>query len=161
MFFGSDFCCQLGRSRREQILNVEQLRNVERKLKPQGHIRPQTGFTAPAFSVRSTLVGGRFAQNGAEEGETPTFQRFWPVPGPGRPPNFFKPPGPQKPVNCKLRPQEAEPSKMQSLRKLHNANAVPLIHENPDKSLVEPSYGRNGSGGGGGSTCVRPPGQSN
>ena len=48
-------------------------------LGPQGYIRPQTGFTAPAFSVQSTLVGGRFARNGPQNRGNTLFWRFWPV----------------------------------------------------------------------------------
>ena len=65
-------------------------------LGPQGHIGPQTGFTAPAVSVRSNLVGRRFTQNGPQDWENPLLWRLRPVSGPAQPQNFYKFPRPPK-----------------------------------------------------------------
>ena len=43
---------------------------------PQGHMGPQTGFTGSAFSMQTTLVGGRLAQNGPQDRENPLFGDF-------------------------------------------------------------------------------------
>ena len=70
------------------------------------------------------------------------------------------PPDPHKPVNHGLRPQEAEPSKIADIRKLRNANAVPMSQKFPKKSPLAPSHGRNGFGGRRGwSARAPPPGQ--
>ena len=45
---------------------------------PKGHMGAQMGFTESAFSVRSSLVGGCFAQNGPQN---PLFRSFWPISG--------------------------------------------------------------------------------
>ena len=41
------------------------------------------------------------------------------------------------------------PPNIVGVRKWRNANAVPMSQKNAENSLVAPSYGRNGSGGGG------------
>ena len=53
---------------------------------------PQTGFTGSAFSMRSNLVGGRFAQNGPQD----FFSAFGPFRAPGGHEISPSPPDPQK-----------------------------------------------------------------
>ena len=63
----------------------------------QGHVGPQTGFTGSAFSMRSNLVGGRFAQSGPKTGQMHFLvflARFGPPTGSR---NFSKSPRPPKP----------------------------------------------------------------
>ena len=151
------------------------------------------GFTGSAFSVRSSLVGRSFAQNGPQDQENPVFQGFWPISGlktdkyfqcapleggtkgqtrknreiapfstkphslkPQRktgsntfwwlgPGNFQVPRPLQKPVNRDfLEKLRVNPPDAVRVRKLRNANAVPMSQNNPQKSPVAPSYGQNG-----------------
>ena len=106
-----------------------------------GHMGPQTGFTGSAFSMQTTLVRGHLAQNGPQ-GEI-HFLAFLAGFGPqtGRQ-NFSKSPDTQNPVNRELRPQEAEPSEVATVRKLRNANALPMSQEFPKNSPLAPSYGQ-------------------
>ena len=50
----------------------------------------------------------------------------------------------QKPVNRQLRPQEAEPSEMQNVRRLRSMNAVPMGQKNAETppGPLAPSCGR-------------------
>ena len=107
---------------------------------------PQKGLTGSAFSMPSNSVGGRFAQNGPQDLESPLFGVFGPFWAPdGRKISLRVAQTPRNPVNRKLPPQEAEPSKVQKVRKLRNANALPMGQKNTQKSPVAPSYSRNGA----------------
>ena len=121
---------------------------------------PQTGFTGSAFSMRSNLVGGRFAQNSPKIGKLHLFGVFGPFQAPGSRQISLVPPDSQNPVNRELRPQEAEPLKVAVVRKLRNTNALLMSQKSPEYSAgpVAPSYGQKTAlGGGGGSTRAAAP----
>ena len=99
---------------------------------------PQTGSTGSVLSIRSNLVGGRFNQNGPQDRPPKTgpprpgasaFSGFLARFGPWAAAKF--PQTPKNPVNREVRPQEAEPSKVQNVLKLRNANAVPVGQKIP------------------------------
>ena len=97
---------------------------------------PGTHGTPKILACDQIWSGGRFAQNGLQDRENPLFRRCWPGLGPGRGREISpSPQDPQKPVNCELQSQEAEPSKVQKVRKLRNANAVLMGQKKSHKLL--------------------------
>ena len=95
--------------------------------------------------MQTTLVGGHLAQNGPLDRENPLFGGFAPFRAPNGAAKFLQvPQTPQKPVNRELRPQEAGPSEVTTVRKLRNANALPMSQKFAENSPVAPSYGQNG-----------------
>ena len=160
------------------------------------------GFTGSIFSMRSTLVGRRFAQNGPPDQENQLFQSLWPILGPEnglvfsvrtapiggtrgqrRKKNhsvfdentffetatknkifgffsifwgskFFCRLGPGISLSAQTPPKTSKsrfsrktrvkPPNVVRVRKLRNANAVPMSQNTPEKSPLAPSYGQNG-----------------
>ena len=86
--------------------------------------------------------------------ENSTFWCFWPVSGPERGCKIsLRRPGTLKPVNRKLQPQEAEPLEVAVVRKLRNANAVPMSQKksrkHPTGAELRPKKGSSGGWGNG------------
>ena len=78
-FFGSESFVSWVPNRQNQSPADEMAPSPPKKrpyLGSQGHMGPKTGFTGSAFSIRSNVVGGRFAQNGHQERENPVFRRL-------------------------------------------------------------------------------------
>ena len=107
----------------------------------QGHVGPLTGFTGSAFSMRSNLVGGRFAQSGPQDRETPLSGAFGPFRALGGR-DISLSPRPQKTSKSRIsRKNRVEPPNVVGVRKLRTATAVQLSQKFPENSPVAPSYG--------------------
>ena len=109
----------------------------------QGHMRPQTGFSGSAFSMRSNLVDGRFVHNGSRDRRNPFRGIFGPFQAPGGREISLSPPDPPK--SSELRPQEAKLSKLQTVRSFATRTRFRWAKKIPESHRRQPSSSRNGA----------------